>query len=953
MKVLLLLVLFTLSSVGASAQSDAPLPSKGTSGDILSNYVRVKLTPEAFSANPGPTIFGSAATEYGIDRLTPWLNPKLVSYRIPYLKSVGELQAVSLRRIVMVHFESDASPEEVARTLNGLPGVEYAETVGIPRLMYTPNDPDLAKQWYLELIHAPEAWDVVRADTSVIIAIVDTGIERNHEDLKDAIWQNPGENGKDDQGKDKATNGIDDDGNGYVDDYAGYDFSGFDSRSPDNDPTPTDDHGTFVASLAAATGNNGKGIAGIGFGARMMALKVANENPKPELLNGFEGILYAAKMGARIINCSWGDENPSRAEQEVADVVTRDYHALIIAAAGNEGKTIMMYPASYRGVISVAATGKFDEKANFSRFNYAVDIAAPGVDMYGATFGNGYKTDIGTSMSAPVVSGAAALILRQFPQLDAEQIGEVLRSSTDDITNSIDPSYVDKIGTGRLNVLRAVTQGPNIASARMIDYELLDESGDGIADPGEKMSIHGIVKNILASAPNVTIEMIPVSYPPLVIENQQITLGPMSSGEVKSTPDGSFTFTVPNLGANTPLLLKLIVRAGDHTNNEYISIQVAPTYITTDHNDIAVTFNSNGNIGFNGFNTGEGDGFTLGSSKNLLFHGGLLAGISETQISDVVRTGGFTQGASDGFQIIRPYRLNISSDSSVEVGSAEFDDAHRNPSFRVGVDVEMTTKEYRSDSLNNIVLVNYRLRNMTDATLSNLHCGIYLDWDVGVNGERDHVDYDPLYQMGYQRNVDSRPDYLVGATLLSGQDPDFYAIDNDDPTDGVNEFPASKKWRMLSGGIARKASGIGDVSMMIGGGPMTLEPNATVDIGFALIASQDLQSLRASADHAKAIYNQASGVPGSGTIADAMHVRIHPNPMPGTTTISFTLSEPGHATVEIYDMTGQIVRRLLDGDLEGGEHQVRFDGAGLPDGAYVYRIHSGDITTQGKILKVQ
>jgi len=952
MKALLLLVLLTLSGIAASAQSLTPSP-KGSSDDILPNYVRVKLTPEAFAGTPGPTIFGSAATDYGIDRLTPWLNPGLVHYRIPYLKSNGELQALSLRRIVMVHFAADARPEEVARRLNGLPGVEYAEVVGIPRLMYTPNDPDVARQWYLELIHAPEAWDVVRADTSVIIAIVDTGIERTHEDLKAAIWRNPGENGKDGQGNDKATNGIDDDGNGYVDDYIGYDFSGFDNRTPDNDPTPTDDHGTLVASLAAATGDNNVGLAGVGFGARMMALKVADEAPNPELLTGFEGVLYAAKMGARVINCSWGDVNPSRAEQEVVDVVTRDYHSLIVAAAGNEGKSSLMYPASYRGVISVGATGKFDEKANFSRFNYRVDLAAPGVDMYGATIGNGYKTDIGTSMSSPIVSGAAALVVRQFPGLDAEQIGEILRSSTDDISGSLDPSYTDKLGTGRLNVLRAVTQGPGIASARMIDYQLIDESGDGVADPGEKVSIRAVIKNILAPATNVSVEMTPVSYPPLGIENQQIALGSMFTGEIKPTPDGSFTFTVPNLSANTPLLLKLSVATGDRTNNEYISIQVAPTYATTDHNDIAVTFNSTGNIGFDGFNTGDGDGFSLGSSKNLLFHGGVLVGISGTQVSDVVRTGGFTQGASDGFELIRPYRLRIASDSSVEIGTAEFDDAHRNPSFRVGVDVEMTTKEFREDSLNNIVIVNYRLRNTTDATLSNLHCGIYLDWDVGVNGERDHVDYDPVYLMGYQRNVDSKPDYMVGATLLSGQDLDFYAIDNDDPDDGVNDFPASKKWRMLSGGIARKTSSIGDVSMMIGGGPVALEPNGTVDVAFALIASHDLQTMRASADRARAIYNQVSAVPSTGAIADAMQVRIHPNPMRSTTTIGFTLPESGRTTVEIYDITGRMVRTLLDESLDQGTHQAIFDGTGLPSGAYIYRIHSGDLTTQGTIVKVQ
>src|SRR5205823_2609379 len=149
------------------------------------------------------------------------------------------------------------------------------EPVYVRHLAYTPNDPSLSLQPYLEQIKAIEAWDDVRADSAIIIAILDTGVDLDHPDLKDAIWLNPSETGLDDQGHDRRTNGIDDDGNGIVDDWRGYDFGGSDGHTPDNLPQAAYFHGTHVAGLAAATGDNNIGIVGVGFGAKLMAVKIS------------------------------------------------------------------------------------------------------------------------------------------------------------------------------------------------------------------------------------------------------------------------------------------------------------------------------------------------------------------------------------------------------------------------------------------------------------------------------------------------------------------------------------------------------------------------------------------------------------------------------------------------------------------------------------------------------
>ncbi len=953
MKSRMLLAVLLLSATVAFGQERRE-PPKGTRG-MIAGRVLVKVTREAFTQGPSASMFGAAASEFALGKIAPWLRPELVRFRLPMYKggSTTEAPALALRRIMVVEYGSGASPVEVARALNGMPGVEYAEPIYIRRPLYTPNDPHLDKQWYLDLIKAPEAWDIARADSTILVAVTDTGVELDHEDLKDAIWKNSGETGPDGAGGDRATNGKDDDGNGYIDDYRGYDFSGADGRTPDNDPTPRDNHGTLVSGLVVATGNNDKGIVGIGHGARLMPLKVADEYTDPEINTGFEGILYAAKMGAHIINCSWGDDNWSRAEQEILDVVHRDYNVMVIAAAGNGGSAEPIYPASYRGVFSIAATGQFDEKASFSRFNYAVDLAAPGVQIYSTTIANRYASDGGTSFSCPIVAGGAAVIKKHFPSLTGREIEEVLRANSDDISASLDPVHADKLGSGRLNLLRALTVGPNIASARVIDYTVIDASGDGIADAGEKITIRTSVKNMLAAAPSVSVVMDPISYPPLVIENANFELGAMISGQTTILPDGSFSFTVPDLSPNMELVLRISVTTKDRTNLEFIKVRVSPTYATTDHNKLAVTFNSTGNLAFDGFNTQEGDGFTYGASKNLLFHGGFIAGVGPNQVSDVIRNGGFTQGSANGFQIVAPYRLTLANDSSVEIGTARFDDRHRAGASNVGIEVDMTTREYRDSALSNIVLVNYHLRNISGQNLAGLHAGIYLDWDIGINGTRDNVTFDAERRMGFQRNVDAQPGFVAAAALLSKQAIDFFAFDNDDDVNGVNDFPMPKKWAALSGGVRRPNSNIGDVSMMIGGGPVSLGIEDSADFTFALVVAENFQELQKSVDKARQVFGGiGTGVETPEEIAAALQVRISPSPMRGATDFSCRIPETGPVLIRLYDLQGRPVRTLFNGEAGAGELRIMLNADDLPDGVYIYSVRTEDFSQQGKVVKV-
>ncbi|MCC7437392.1 MAG: S8 family serine peptidase [Armatimonadetes bacterium] len=939
MKALQFFLLLLAVAAPLAAQTQ---PQQHSTSDLLTNKVIVKFTRDAAQSGISPQLLGPAVAEFGISSVGPWLNPKLVKWRMPLYKTSNQTQEAGLLRIAVVRYSAAIPPRHVAQALAKLPGVEYAEPISRPRLLRTPNDPSIPDQWYLEQISAFDAWDSVQGDSTLLIAISDTGIEPDHEDLAAAMWKNPGENGTDNEGKEKSTNGKDDDGNGYVDDWRGYDFAGYDGLHPDNNPSPAgESHGTEAAGIAAAVGNNDRGIAGVAYGATLMSLKIATDGTSPDLIGGYESILYAAKMGARVINCSWGDIVRSQAEQEVIDVVTNTYKSLVVVAAGNNGLETPMYPASYRGALSVAATDEQDKRASFSRYNYYVDLAAPGTRLLTTDLGNSYRRDDGTSFACPIVAGAAALVMKKYPELNPEQVSEVLRASCDDITPLLPPQLANKFGAGRLNLYRAVTQGPAIRSARMMGYTLNDQSGDGIADAGEQVSIQLTVKNLLAPTDSLAVTMEQANYPLLVVGNNRVRFDALATGATATSPNGNFTFTVPaDMPANSELVLKVSTITLDRTNYDYITLQISPTYQTTNLNTISATFNSTGNIAYNGLNRTQGDGFTYQTSRRLLFHGGLVMGTDANHVADVVRVGGLSQGTAQGFQMVKPYRLTVASDSSVQTGYALFNDSAMLTQSRIGVEVAMTTTEYRKTELDNVVIVSYRLKNTSGAAITNLHCGLYLDWDIGIDGLGDVVGYDPDSRLGYQQNPGmGEQKLLAGAAILDGNGDNFYAINNDDQENGVQiDFNPAKKWGKISGGLARTLSDPGDGSMMIAAGPIAIAAGDSTTVAFALLAANDFQTLRQSVARAKVAYNGSSSAPAE--LPDSFtKLQAFPNPARGIVTIQWGNGVQGSAVVALHNLIGQTIMQI---PVAAGVQQVQLPLQGVAPGMYQVMVSAGN-----------
>lgn len=377
----------------------------------------------------------------------------------------------------LVQFRDEQAIQPLAGTaiggaVEGLPGwytvnVLSSQSVGEARAAYqvhanvastqfnyqfemaaTPNDPSFSSLWGMTRINAPQAWDRTTGSRSIIVGVIDTGVDYNHPDLAANIWRNT---------REIAGNGIDDDGNGFRDDVRGWDFA-----NNDSDPMDDQGHGTHVAGTIGAVGNNRVGVAGVAWNVQIMPLKfmrpTADGRATGSTLDAIRAINYGVANGARILNNSWGGGGYDTAlNNAIANARSRG--VIFVASAGNDANnndTRPSYPANYDqdNVISVAATDSADRLASFSNYGRStVDIAAPGVGIYSTARGGGYTTMSGTSMAAPHVSGAAALVWSQNPSMSYSQVINALYSSSDVISGLT----TTVAGGRRLNVGRAVS----------------------------------------------------------------------------------------------------------------------------------------------------------------------------------------------------------------------------------------------------------------------------------------------------------------------------------------------------------------------------------------------------------------------------------------------------------------------------------------------------------------
>jgi photosystem II stability/assembly factor-like uncharacterized protein len=458
----------------------------------------------------------------------------IVEINAPYERfNNGKLKSFDrdgISRIYEITYASGKNPYEVCKELMKNPDVEYA----VPVFMryfddYTPNDPQINKEWHLENIEAYKSWDISKGDSSIIIAIVDSGTEYIHEDLTDNIWYNYNEIPDD---------GIDNDSNGYVDDWRGWDFVGNISLSqaaygqwkPDNDPKPGHFHGTHVAGCAAAVGNNAKGVAGPGYQCKIMPLKCGtDQSDSRNIFRGYDAILYAAEMGADIINNSWGGEGGSPVEQELINTAV-NMGSVVVVSAGNSYKNIdygNSYPAGYDNVLCVGATTTNDRKANFSNYGHLVTVYGPGYNIYSTMTGNRYSYQSGTSMSGPVVAGICGQLKAVHPEWTPQQIMHQIRSTSEDVVATspeLRPQYY-----GRVNAYRALSyNNPEVGSEKVpgISVSKILSEGVEVLTDYKSATFKIEITNYLSIARRTKVKITPLQKY-LYVSTDKIDIGTM------------------------------------------------------------------------------------------------------------------------------------------------------------------------------------------------------------------------------------------------------------------------------------------------------------------------------------------------------------------------------------------------------------------------------------------
>ncbi len=465
------------------------------------------------------------------------------------IKGISRLQAV------VYQIPAGKTLEQVLEECKSRHEIEYAEPNYRLYALDIPNDPDFNKLWGLHNtgqtggqvdadIDAPEAWNKAKGRSEIIVGVIDTGIDYNHPDLAANMWKNPGE---------IPNNNRDDDNNGYVDDVYGYDFV-----NRDGDPMDDNRHGTHVAGTIGAVGNNDKGIVGVNWTVRLMALKFLSASGSGSTADAAEAIIYAADNGAMLTSNSWGGGGESQTLKDAIQYA-QDKGLLFIAAAGNESKDNdgpnPNYPSSYtnESIIAVAASTDRDVLASFSNYGKtSVDLAAPGEDIYSTTPGNRYEYLSGTSMATPHVAGAAALVWAYFyPNTNWRKVKYSLFGAVDYVRSMEGWVLLD----GRLNVNEALTDKPLVAV---------------LTKPEDTNDTNGPYTVDASAVDNDTTTAVLMYYEFSGASTQSDTVA------MQSRSPYVFTGSIPGTPAGTTVKYKILARDkdGNETQSRYYSFTV-------------------------------------------------------------------------------------------------------------------------------------------------------------------------------------------------------------------------------------------------------------------------------------------------------------------------------------------------------------------------------------------
>lgn len=846
---------------------------------------------------------------------------------------------LAIENIFDIEYSSKIDPQIASKKIASISDVVFAEPIYKREFFGVPNDAELENQYHHALIQTFEAWEILDTTKQIVIGIVDTGIEFDHEDLKDNIWYNPGERGMDGNGKSKESNGIDDDSNGYVDDWRGWDFA-----LNDNDPSPGHTHGTHVAGIASGVSNNDLGIAGVALNAKLAAIKIGYDSRNSTgVVNGYQGILYAAVIGCDVINNSWGGGGGSQAEGSVLDAAA-DLGAVIICAAGNNGSLQAFYPAAHERVLSVASTTNNDTQSGFSNYHPSVDVSAPGSSIYATVLDGKYNYLSGTSMASPVAAGVAAMVVANFPQYSNQQVLEHIMATSVDIDNRLSTTRRGNFGKGRVNAFDALSN-VDAKLVRMINYSITDKDGNNVLEPGDELTIEVEYSNQLNPIMELEYNVIgKENNNEIVIENGQIGDMPL-----KSNRTVSFDYILPeDLDFDYIYQIPIdLTNNNDYLSRDLISFTVNQSYRTLNQGVINFTKNSKGNMGYNDYPANEqGQGIRYKETESLMYEGAIMIGANVNAVASSARSSNQSQQDNDF------YIVDV-------VKEEEFDNVKRlTTKFSdkgllevLGVEVTKTTYYINEGILENAIIMEHIIYNDSDVDYDSLFAGYYFDWDIGNSGRNDLAFWDKNNEFIIQRNEDNPDLPICALAVLSDQNAIGYALDNDGESEdnpGVYDgFTKQEKWNVLSGNIKRVLSSKTDASSIISAGPLELKSKDSVEVTFIIMISEEQ-------DDFEDIYNAAKSKMNDLKFLSAEHVNtnfdLYPNPVNSNfVNFEFINENPQTLNIKIIDINGNLIQERSD-FFNSGKIYTFEDVSKLSNGSYLLLIESPEYIKSKKFV---
>jgi thermitase len=454
--------------------------------------------------------------------------------------------------VVSIAPASEARIAEALARAGKDPGVARAEPDPIWTTNAVPNDPRYGEQWHLPKINAAQAWDTQTGSSNVVVAVIDSGLDLDHADIAGAVWSNPGE----------IADGLDNDGNGFVDDVNGWNFV-----NDTNNVNDTFGHGTHVAGIIGATGNNGIGVAGVAYGVKIMPVSVGGPSISASAVA--EAIYYAVDEGADVINMSFSGPASFVGAREAIDHAV-EQGVVLVASAGNGATQNYQYPAIYQEVIAVAALDPANARVTLSHYGRWVDAAAPGQLVMSTLPNDEYGTMTGTSQASPIVAGVAALVKSAHPGFSAEEVrAQVLASAAS--VSAQNPDYLGLLGAGLPNAALAV--GPELVTPKAyvagVDAVELTGNGDQEISGGESakvaVALHftagsgAVGVNLVSNDPAVTVTAGSATLEASPDRARIVEFEIAIDTVVASNHAASFTLQIENAGGNVVQTLPFAV----------------------------------------------------------------------------------------------------------------------------------------------------------------------------------------------------------------------------------------------------------------------------------------------------------------------------------------------------------------------------------------------------------